>query len=912
MNFNANYNKLQFQKQFITKEMFTKIRNTYRKDDKYKVKESEKENIKAKYNITSEQLNTILGLKKTYTEPKSEIKNALLIIAGSDENDNLRKTSPLTDENLPKTIKFIKNRMLQDTSIDLTDVVNNIIKEQNIHSLKKQALLHSICSKACIEAAESIDNKEDKILLLKNAYSANYSIDEIIASDTKNEYYTQERMINNYIFLLKIAQQLVENNYSSFLEKCESLVSFCDYVLSIIGPNEKNGILGLKDYFMNKAEEYNRSMLANNNKLCRRNKQFYPEPIANYFPVLETQELNPLSPPLMYEIPEDTNVTGKDRILMMACDLINTGYPINEENLIYIVDELLEDPKIDFHNMVEKYIKKYNITSPIAQVALFNICRYSCWNAATEITENNENKIAFLFNAYQSICEVCSILEDDENNNKQFSKVSMWNSCNDLFYLAQELVENNYYDIFSKCEIIAEICDKALSYTDNPDEKYEVLLQKVYFLKAAKNYDKAIETLISIKTSFPEKIQELDSKIKAIEALNPKPVREENDKNNSVYFIDDVDKAIMEHIEEMEKQTTNSALPYENSLSCAADALNNTLEIFNEPFLPQSKKDIQPIFDENTPDTITLKAIKRYRFEKDLTIDIPNTNKAKTLYTQTQYILPDILKFKPLGVRSLSKAIAGNQIIPDSLICLNNSKEKPLYAMELTGKVVENLAEPDSSKGGFSIRKIFGQKRMIYTEKNIYGKMRHFIVLDRDISEQYAHNNMTDKIIQNSQTIIEPMQHFESEKYFITDSETVKSNLFLTRSIFNGSILGDDVKNALDVLNLPVDQLYEIDIAGNLYYKDENNNKVHTGISLSKYPQLVTLSLINYNCNEGGDDSGKNTLKKIINEVNNNDTSEDRARFFFENGNCYFTTNKSELSRDRQFTIKDMKTLYNK
>ena len=822
MNFNANYNKLQFQKQFITKEMFTKIRNAYRKDDQCELEKSEKENIKAKYNITSEQLNTILGLKKTYTEPKSEIKNALLIIARSDENDNLRKTSPLTDENLPKTIKFIKNRMLQDTSIDLTDVVNNIIKEQNIHSLKKQALLHSICSKACIEASESIDNKEDKILLLKNAYSANYSIDEIIVSDTKNEYYTQERMINNYIFLLKIAQQLIVNNYSSFLEKCESFVSLCDYVLSIIGPNEKNGILGLKDYFMNKAEEYNRSMLANNNKLCCRNKQFYPEPIANYFPVLETQEVTPMSPPLRYEIPEDTNVTRKDRILMMACDLINTGYHIYEENLIYIVDELLEDPKIDFYNMVEKYIKKYNITSPIAQVALFNICRYSCWTAATEIIENNEDKIALLFNAYQSICEVCSIIEDDENNNnKQFSKVSMWNSCNELFYLAQELVENNYYDIFSKCKIIAEICDKALSYTDNPDEKYEVLLQKVYFLKAAKNYDKAIETLHAIKTNFPEKIQELDSRIKAIEALNPKPVREENDKNNSVYFIDDVDKAIAEHVEEIEKQTTNSALPYENPLSGAADVSNNKHEIVNEPSLPQSKKYIQPVFDENIPDKITLKAIKRYRFEKDLTIDIPNTNKAKTIYTQTQYILPDILKFKPLGVRSLSKAIACNQIIPDSLICLNNSKEKPLYAMELTGKAVENLVEPDSSKGGFSVMKVFGQKRMICSVRDLNGEMRHFIVLDNDISEQYAHNNLADNVIQKSQTIIDPMQHFESEKYFITNKGTVQSNLFKIDSTFNGSMYNTDVENTIDAIKLLAEQLIEPDMAGNLYDKDK-------------------------------------------------------------------------------------------
>lgn len=682
MNFNANYNKMRFQKQFITKEMFMKIRKTYRKDDQCDLEESEQKYIKEQYNITSEQLNAILGLKKTYTEPKLEIKNALLIIARSDENDNLRKTSPLTDENLLKTVKFIKNRMFQDTSIDLTDVVKTIIREQNIHSLKKQVLLHSICSKACIEAAESIVNKEDKILLLRNAYSANCSIGEIIASDTKNEYYTQERMINNYIFLLKISQQLVENNYSSFLEKSERL---------------------------------------------------------------------------------------------------------------------------------------------------------------------------------------------------------------------------------------AEFCDKALSYTVHPDEKYEVLLQKVYFLKAAKKYDKAIETLIATKTSFPEKIQELDSKIKAIESLNLKPVREEIDKNNSVYYIDDVEKAIVEHFKEMEKQTPNSSLYDESPLSGVADVSNNTYETFNEPSLPQSKKDIQPIFDGNIRDTITLKVAKRALFEKDLTINIPNTNKAKTLYTQTQYILPNILKFKPLGIRSLSKAIACNQIIPDSLICLNKSKEKPLYAMELTDNVVKNFVKPDSSKAGFSVVKVLGQKRMIYTtEKDICGKMRHFIVLDRDISKQYAHNNITDKIIQNSQTIIEPMQHFESEKYFVTDSETVKSNLFLTRSIFNGSILGDDVKNALDVLNLPVDQLYEIDIAGNLYYKDENNNKVHTGISLSKYPQLVTLSLINYNCNEGGDDSGKNTLKKIINEVNNNDTSEDRARFFFENGNCYFTTNKSELSRDRQFTIKDMKALYNK
>lgn len=123
---------------------------------------------------------------------------------------------------------------------------------------------------------------------------------------------------------------------------------------------------------------------------------------------------------------------------------------------------------------------------------------------------------------------------------------------------------------------------------------------------------------------------------------------------------------------------------------------------------------------------------------------MPNTtdDRASVVYTSEQYTIPYNLSFKPLGVKSLAKY--QSSLNTNSLICLNSSQGKPIYAMEFTGDLGQEPT-PKESTPSFTTQNLFGQKRLVYNMRDKAGKLKKYVILDHSIGKEYSklriHNN---------------------------------------------------------------------------------------------------------------------------------------------------------------------------
>ena len=316
-------------------------------------------------------------------------------------------------------------------------------------------------------------------------------------------------------------------------------------------------------------------------------------------------------------------------------------------------------------------------------------------------------------------------------------------------------------------------------------------------------------------------------------------------------------------------------------------------------------------------DVITLERPKT-RFSKAISIDIPNTTNPETsvVYTYAQYTIPKDLKVKPLGVQSLAKH--KDSFNMNSLVCLNRNSDHPLYAMELKDSVeLKKVGTLKSGKTEFATAKLFGQNRLIYRMADGFGNIKNYVVLDQSIAKKYATNQYVQEKIcceNERETQLRKVSSTVIAKTYEDLREQIKT---FTPTVFNGSILNQNAQNAFKVLGLTLDRQYETELTGTLYYRDNTGRKVYTGLSLLN-PSIITLSTINVEKpvdpqhDDGNDRSIESKILNVIKAINDGETCQNRARFFLqdEDGNCYFSTDKSKLTKDKTLTIENLSGLF--
>ena len=310
-------------------------------------------------------------------------------------------------------------------------------------------------------------------------------------------------------------------------------------------------------------------------------------------------------------------------------------------------------------------------------------------------------------------------------------------------------------------------------------------------------------------------------------------------------------------------------------------------------------QDIENATQSNAKTTISIVRPKKHFYEKETTIELPNTTNKDTtvLYTQDQYTIPKELKTKLLGIKSLAKH--KDDFNMNSLICLNTGLNgAPIYAMELKDNVkLKNEKKLDLNEKDFIKTKLFGQNRLIYRMADGLGNIKNYVVLDSSITNKYATNQYAQKILQNKETELQ-LGNVSSTfgKIMKTENALCEQIKSFKPAIFNGTILPPDSQKLLKLFGLDVNQTFQTNNEGEILTKDG----VKTGVG-SKFDD--NGKLVNFCTLNRGNDKLLPGLKKLKNSLCNFDipgslqSSEKsrRSRFIVEiKGGCFYLKSESD------------------
>lgn len=310
-------------------------------------------------------------------------------------------------------------------------------------------------------------------------------------------------------------------------------------------------------------------------------------------------------------------------------------------------------------------------------------------------------------------------------------------------------------------------------------------------------------------------------------------------------------------------------------------------------------QDIENATQSNAKTTISIVRPKKHFYEKETTIELPNTTNKDTtvLYTQDQYTIPKELKTKLLGIKSLAKH--KDDFNMNSLICLNTGLNgAPIYAMELKDNVkLKNEKKLDLNEKDFIKTKLFGQNRLIYRMADGLGNIKNYVVLDSSITNKYTTNQYAQKILQNKETELQ-LGNVSSTfgKIMKTENALCEQIKSFKPAIFNGTILPPDSQKLLKLFGLDVNQTFQTNNEGEILTKDG----VKTGVG-SKFDD--NGKLVNFCTLNRGNDKLLPGLKKLKNSLCNFDipgslqSSEKsrRSRFIVEiKGGCFYLKSESD------------------
>ena len=278
-------------------------------------------------------------------------------------------------------------------------------------------------------------------------------------------------------------------------------------------------------------------------------------------------------------------------------------------------------------------------------------------------------------------------------------------------------------------------------------------------------------------------------------------------------------------------------------------------------------QDIENATQSNANTTISIVRPKKHFYEKETTIELPDTTNKDTtvLYTQDQYTIPKELKTKLLGIKSLAKH--KDDFNMNSLICLNTGLNgAPIYAMELKDNVkLKNEKKLDLNEKDFIKTKLFGQNRLIYRMADGLGNIKNYVVLDSSITNKYTTNQYAQKILQNKETELQ-LGNVSSTfgKIMKTENALCEQIKSFKPAIFNGTILPPDSQKLLKLFGLDVNQTFQTNNEGEILTKDG----VKTGVG-SKFDD--NGKLVNFCTLNRGNDKLLPGLKKLKNSLCNFD-----------------------------------------
>ena len=348
-------------------------------------------------------------------------------------------------------------------------------------------------------------------------------------------------------------------------------------------------------------------------------------------------------------------------------------------------------------NNMERYNKlSYNIYTQIA----------SHYYAKSTKTDNIEEKRLFLNKSVQNFSHASDITRNKEQQKEAFLNAAV--ICKEY---ANSYNSNSVDDLENKAKLLFKT---SIFYLYS--QQYDSF--SLNCINAAETYLKAAncEQKTERKEAFLGKSANLY--VQYYNVLNTLDKEASNIALNNAINILKVAKELTSDKDEIKK------IMYEHQIAKYETLLNQT-----QIDKPETNTEVEII------------SKKKNIFDKEVKLKLPdiNNSKMKMLNTQNKFDMHNELKFqfKPLGVRSLFTAINKNQIDPYSLVCLNDSKENPTYGMELKN-INLNIGDTCGQNSVFTMQKVFGQKRLIYSTKDNAGNIKHYIILDKDISNSYT------------------------------------------------------------------------------------------------------------------------------------------------------------------------------
>lgn len=584
--------------------------------------------------------------------------------------------------------------------------------------------------------------------------------------------------------------------------------------------------------------------------------------------------------------------------------------------------EYKSTPREEIVNALKRMLNYKKIKKNLADSPDFKITPYE------EYDENGNEKLDFKMQSINfivrklkqnkgiKISDIITQLKEkmpDENDKKELDKIA------ETVFL--EKTSSDFDEQIKKAatpEEKAEITQKALTYFNSSAIHYFDCYDKAFL--ANKNDYKALYLFCLRKRKYfyektAEKTAEKPAE-KPVEKLveNEEPLRsaiQEMEISPQIQ-LSKTETRSNEIVEEKPRIQPKTVQHNDEEMSIIPT--DSTVQQPNNSKNEVKTQDIENATQSNANTTISIVRPKKHFYEKETTIELPDTTNKNTtvLYTQDQYTIPKELKTKLLGIKSLAKH--KDDFNMNSLICLNTGLNgAPIYAMELKDNVkLKNEKELDSDKNAFIKTKLFEQNRLIYRMADGFGNIKNYVVLDSSITNQYTTNQYAQKILQNKETELQlGIVSSTFGKLVKTENALCEQIKSVTPAIFNGNILNQNAQNAFKILGLPLNRQYETDTLNMLYYTNEKGEKVFTGLSLAPYP-VITLSLINYQKTiVGSNIDSRSILEKALLSIDT-DTNKNRARFFFKDDKCYYTENVSELKTDKPQNIEKLKERFEK
>lgn len=584
--------------------------------------------------------------------------------------------------------------------------------------------------------------------------------------------------------------------------------------------------------------------------------------------------------------------------------------------------EYKSTPREEIVNALKRMLNYKKIKKNLADSPDFKITPYE------EYDENGNEKLDFKMQSINfivrklkqnkgiKISDIITQLKEkmpDENDKKELDKIA------ETVFL--EKTSSDFDEQIKKAatpEEKAEITQKALTYFNSSAIHYFDCYDKAFL--ANKNDYKALYLFCLRKRKYfyektAEKTAEKPAE-KPVEKLveNEEPLRsaiQEMEISPQIQ-LSKTETRSNEIVEEKPRIQPKTVQHNDEEMSIIPT--DSTVQQPNNSKNEVKTQDIENATQSNANTTISIVRPKKHFYEKETTIELPDTTNKNTtvLYTQDQYTIPKELKTKLLGIKSLAKH--KDDFNMNSLICLNTGLNgAPIYAMELKDNVkLKNEKKLDLNEKDFIKTKLFGQNRLIYRMADGVGNIKNYVVLDSSITNKYATNQYAQKILQNKETELQ-LGNVSSTfgKLVKTENALCEQIKSVTPAIFNGNILNQNAQNAFKILGLPLNRQYETDTLNMLYYTNEKGEKVFTGLSLAPYP-VITLSLINYQKTiVGSNIDSRSILEKALLSIDT-DTNKNRARFFFKDDKCYYTENVSELKTDKPQNIEKLKERFEK